>query len=333
MILENKMNDNLWGEAIHTAIYLKNRSLTHSKNSPPYQLWTGQYHNLSHLIPFGRQAFSHIPKEKRSKWEKNGEECRVLGYEGTDQYRVLVGNKIKIVRDIRIVNLKHGGAENTGLKINEDTPVEQVIQFSSESEDENGLEKSSGGITRTQASFRLRRENAGKFTSTRYQHEAFLATNSLDSDEPDSYTEAVNSVMTPERNIAIAVELKSITDNGTWEMVDLPGGRTPVKCGWVFRVKRGAEGEVIRYKARLVAKGFTQRYGIDYLETFALVVKLTSLCIILALAAARNYEIDQTDIKTAYLLGKLEEEIYMEIPEGLVVGGSSSLGRERYANC
>jgi len=104
----------------------------------------------------------------------------------------------------------------------------------------------------------------------------------------------------------------------------LPRGRTPVKCRWVFRVKRGAEGEVIRYKARLVAKGFTQRYGIDYLETFALVVKLTSLRIILALAAARNYEIDQTDIKTAYLLGKLEEEIYMEIPEGLVVEESSS---------
>jgi len=78
------------------------------------------------------------------------------------------------------------------LKSQEDTPVEEIIQLSSESEDENGLEKSSGGITRTQASFRPRRENPGKFTSTRYQHEAFLATTYLDADEPDSYTEAVN---------------------------------------------------------------------------------------------------------------------------------------------
>jgi len=295
MILENKMNDNLWGEAIHTAVYLKNRSPTHIKNSTPYQLWTGQRPNLSHLIPFGTPAFSHIPKARRSKWAKNGEQCRVLGYEGTNQYRVLVGSKIKIVRDIRIV--KNGEGEN--LKSQEDTPVEEVIQLSSESEDENGLEKSRGGITRTQASFRPRRENAGKFTSTRYQHEAFLATTSLDADEPDSYTEAVNSVKAPEWNIAIADELKSITDNGTWEIVDLARGRTQVQCRWVFRVKRGAEGEVIRYKARLVAKGFTQRYGIDYLETFGPVVKLTSLRIILALAAPRNYEIDQTDIKTA----------------------------------
>jgi len=328
MILENKMNDNVWGEAIHTAVYLKNRSPTCSKNSTPYQLWTDQRPNPSHLIPFGTQAFSHIPKAKRSKWEKNGEECQVLGYEGTNQYRVLVGSKIKIVRDIRIVNLKHGEAENTGLKIQENKPVEAVIQFSSESEDDNGLEKSSGGITHTQASFRPRRENASKLTFTRYHHEAFLATTSefLDSDEPDSYAEAVNSVMLLEWNIAIAEDLKSITDNGTWEIVDLPRGPTPVKCRWVFRVKRGAEGEVIRYKAHLVAKGFTQRYGIDYLETIAPVVKLTSLRIILALAAARNYEIDQTDIKTAYLLGKLEEEIYMEIPQGLAVENSENRG-------
>jgi len=113
----------------------------------------------------------------------------------------------------------------------------------------------------------------------------------------------------------------------------LPRGRTAVKCHWVFRVKRGAEGEVIRYKARLVAKGFSQRYGIDYLETFALVVKLTSLCIILALAAARNYEIDQTDIKTAYLLGKLEEEIYMEIPECLSVEENIGSGSRKRKVC
>ena len=69
----------------------------------------------------------------------------------------------------------------------------------------------------------------------------------------------------------------------------------------------------------MVAKGFTQRYGIDYLETFAPVVKLTSLRIILALAAAHDYEVDQTDIKSAYLLAKLDEEIYMDIPEGLIV--------------
>ena len=75
--------------------------------------------------------------------------------------------------------------------------------------------------------------------------------------------------------------------------------------------------EIVRYKARLVAKGFTQQYWIDYLETYAPVVKLTSLRIILVLAAFYNCEIHHGDIKTAYLLGKLNNEIYMDIPEGV----------------
>jgi len=67
MILENQFHDNLWAEAIHTAVYLKNRCPTTSKISTPYQLWTGQQANLSHLIPFGTGAFHHIPQPKRSK--------------------------------------------------------------------------------------------------------------------------------------------------------------------------------------------------------------------------------------------------------------------------
>ena len=94
-------------------------------------------------------------------------------------------------------------------------------------------------------------------------------------------------------------------------------------------MKRGAGGEVIKYKVRLVAKGFTQRYGIDYLETFPLVMKLTSLLIILALAAARDYEVDQTDIKRASLLAKLNEEIYMDIPEGLEVAKEGTSNGKR----
>jgi len=102
-------------------------------------------------------------------------------------------------------------------------------------------------------------------------------------------------------------------------LTELPVDRTPVRCKWIFKEKKGAEGETVRYKARLVAKGFTQQYGIDYLETYAPVVKLGSLRILLAIAAFKDYEIHQGDIKTAYLQGKLTEEIYMEIPEGIQV--------------
>ncbi len=81
----------------------------------------------------------------------------------------------------------------------------------------------------------------------------------------------------------------------------LPAGRKPVSCKWVFKIKQGANGEVERYKARLVARGFTQTYGVDYNETFAPVIKFTSIRCILALAALEDMEIHQMDVKTASL--------------------------------
>jgi len=318
MILDSQTSDNLWAEAIHTAVYLHNRSPTSAKNKVPYELWTGQHPDLSRLIPFGTPAIYHIPI-RRTKWQSSGEQCKVVGYEGTNQYRVIARGRITITRDIRII--KRAKEMETTETVGEEPANAIDIESDTESEEETvSLKKNKPLVIPTLASTRTRRETAGKFTSTRFQKEAFLATaRTLDPDEPPSYTEALNSAQAPQWMAAIEDELKSIMDNQTWELTELPKGRTPVKCRWTFRVKRGAGGEVIKYKARLVAKGFTQRYGIDYLETFAPVVKLTSLRIILALAAARDYEVDQTDIKSAYLLAKLDEDIYMDIPEGLRV--------------
>ena len=96
----------------------------------------------------------------------------------------------------------------------------------------------------------------------------------------------------------------------------LPVGRRAIGCKWVFKIKRRADGSIDRYKARLVAKGYSQLYGIDFTETFAPVVRFSSLRAILAIAAAADYEIHQMDVKTAFLNGDLDEDIYMEQPEG-----------------
>lgn len=109
--------------------------------------------------------------------------------------------------------------------------------------------------------------------------------------------------------------------NGTWEVVPLPPGRGTVKCRWVFEIKPGYEGVPELYKERLVAKGFAQKYGVDYNETFAPVVKLPTLRTILALVAANDLKVLQLDVKTAFLYGRLDEEIYMRQPEGYVVEG------------
>jgi hypothetical protein len=107
--------------------------------------------------------------------------------------------------------------------------------------------------------------------------------------------------------------------------VELPTGRNPIGSKCVFKKKLNAEGKVEKYKARLVAKGYSQVEGIDFGEIFSLVAKLTSIRLLLSVAAAFDFEIEQMDVKTTFLHGDLEEEIFMKQPEGYVVKGKKEL--------
>jgi transposase InsO family protein len=134
---------------------------------------------------------------------------------------------------------------------------------------------------------------------------------------PTSYDEAISGPQKRQWETAINEELQSLASNDVWQLVDAPKGANIVSCKWVFKIKRLPNGQIDRYKARLVARGFSQRYGIDYDETFAPVVRMESLRILLAIAAVEDMEVHQMDVVTAYLAGELEEEIYMAPPQGL----------------
>jgi len=114
-------------------------------------------------------------------------------------------------------------------------------------------------------------------------------------------------------------EIKSIKDRNTWTLVDCPPDRKPIKCCWVFAKKLDG-----RFKACLVAKGFSQIYGEDYDETFSPVTRFETVWLLLAYACWNDWEIESLDVKTAFLYGQLNEEIYMEQPEGFKVPGSSN---------
>ena len=116
--------------------------------------------------------------------------------------------------------------------------------------------------------------------------------------------------------MAMEEEINALTKNKTWEVVDRPANSRPIKNKWVFKVKLNPEGQIDRYKARLVAKGFTQIETIDYKETYAPVASMNTIRIFFAVANLRCMEIAQFDIKTAFLYGDLEEEIYMDYPDG-----------------
>ena len=145
-------------------------------------------------------------------------------------------------------------------------------------------------------------------------------------DEPLTVTEAMGRDDSwKDWKEAMESEFQSLIDNKTWELVPLPKGHKSIGCKWIFKIKYSSDGSVERYKARLVALGYLQKEGIDYTETFAPVAKMTSIRTLLALAATDDAEIHQMDVKTAFLNGDLEEEIYMNQPQGFITKGKEKM--------
>ncbi len=113
---------------------------------------------------------------------------------------------------------------------------------------------------------------------------------------------------------AMKEKFNALVKNKTWELVRLPPEKKAVRCKWVFTVKQTLEGKVDMYKARLVAKGYSQTYGIDYDETFAPVVKMSTMRVLVSCAVNFRWPLHQLDVKNAFLYGDLQEEVYIEIP-------------------
>jgi hypothetical protein len=120
----------------------------------------------------------------------------------------------------------------------------------------------------------------------------------------------------PHWQAAIQHEYSSLIDNGTWEVVDLPPDRVVVNNMWIYKVKSDTVGDVSRFKARLAAKGCSQRAGFDYTETFSPVIRMASLRLFFAIAAARDLELCQLDIDTAFIYAPIKEDVYIRQPLG-----------------
>lgn len=143
--------------------------------------------------------------------------------------------------------------------------------------------------------------------------------------EPLSYEEAVRG---PEQDLwkaAMREEYDSLMKNNTWSLVELPNGRKPVGCKWVYKRKEDVCGNVSKFKARLVAQGFSQQAGVDYDAVFAPVATQPTFRILLTVAGYKRMTVRHLDVKSAYLHGQLQEEIYMQQPKGFTVRGKEHL--------
>ena len=116
--------------------------------------------------------------------------------------------------------------------------------------------------------------------------------------------------------------MSSLQENGVYELVDRPAGKKVVKSTWVLRIKTNELGEIEKYKARVVAKGFSQVEGIDYDQILSSTVRFESIRQMVVLGPSRGLLMHQMDVTTAFLYVPLEEEVFMEQPEGTIEEGN-----------
>jgi transposase InsO family protein len=167
-------------------------------------------------------------------------------------------------------------------------------------------------------SLRLQNQAVGLRLPCRLDEEYALKTSQISGPAvPNTLAEAKRSPNWSQWAEAMLEEIKSLLEKDTWSILPLPPGAKKIPCRWVFTLKHAPDGTIIRYKARLVAQGFRQVPGIDYFDTYAPVSGASTIRVILSHAAAKDLEIRQLDVKTAFLNGRLDEEIWITPPEGL----------------
>ena len=294
-----------------------------------------------------------VPKEQRSKLNDKPTSCIFIGY-GDDEfgYRLWDLEKQKTVRSKDVMFHEHEtiedmeknvrGAKLTYVGIVEltlgqtssENATNEVEMFESEpgmeleepviEEEESGDDSDMGGVDQgeqippLEEGPQLRQLTRERQPSIRYPSSEYILI--VDEGEPESFQEIQSHKDKDCWIKAMQEEMNSLGKNDTYKLTELPKGRKALKNKWAFKLKNDNK-KLLKYKARLVVKGFDQNQGIDFDEIFSPVRKMCSIRVLLGLAANMNLELEQLDVKTTFLCGDLDEEIFMEQLEGFKVKG------------
>ena len=260
--------------------------------------------NVNYLKVWGCLAKVAVPKPKKVKVGPKTIDCVFIGYaQNSNAYCFLV-HKSEIL-DIHV---------NTIIESSDASFFENIFPYNIVYESIDNNKRSRDTISRSDPKEDEPTRSKRQRTSSSFGPD-FLTY--LLENEPRTFKEAVTFPEAPFWKEAINSEVQSILSNHTWKLVDLPPGNNPLQCKSIFKRKMKADGVIDKYKARLVVKGYKQREGLDYFDTYSPVTRITSIRMLNALAAVYKLEIHQIDVKTAFLNGDLEEEIYLEQPGDL----------------
>ena len=318
MLLDSRLEDIFWAEAVNTATYLHSRSPSASLHGrTPYEVLHNTKPELQHLRRFGSAAFKLIPPEQRNgKFASHSRQCLMLGYvhDTTKIWRLWDPIESRV---IQASNVKFDEALMAGERIIDELVKDTLHELANSehtsderSDDEARTDAISSGMLIEITKDKLKDQDLARLQQSQIsesKNEVLL--------EPKNYAEALVSDQHAGWRTAMKEEFASLKTNETW--VYVPAGRHHIiGSRWVFRIKTNTDGST-RLKARVVIKGYEQVEGSDYGETFAPVAKLVSFRLLLAMAAKNAWFIDHMDVVTAFLNPPVEEEIYMQAPEGI----------------
>ncbi|KAM1470398.1 hypothetical protein ACFX11_041122 [Malus domestica] len=324
MLHDKSMPYFLWAEAVHTAVYILNRSPTKALNNlTPFEAYSGRKPGVGHLKVFGSVCYVHIPSEIRQKLDAKSVKGVFVGYATCEKgYRVFdpCTKKLILSRDVVFDETitwnwkKHSENSVAVTHIQNSHELGEIQDSASSSYTSSHTEEQESS---THESVEI--PQSYDHTPVKWRNiNDIMAQCNLCIVEPEKFEEAAQDQAWIK---AMEEELQMIEKNGTWELVDRPSDKQVIGVKWVFKTKLNLDGSVQKNKARLVAKGYVQKPGIDYNETFAPVARLDTIRTLIALAAQRSWKLYQLDVKSAFLNGELQEEVYVDQPEGFVVNG------------
>lgn len=304
MLASSGLPSNLWGEAILSACYILNRVPFKKSDKTPYELWKGRQPSYAYFKVWGCLAKVATPRSKKTKIGPKTVDCVFLGYpEHTSAYRFMVIGENTIMESRDAVFFEHIFPLGSGPHKRVRDDLSDVPSTSQPPSLDAETEPRRSNRVRTEKIF------GPDFVTLTVES------------EPQTYKKAMTSPEAPFWEEASNNEWDSIQQNETWELVDLPPGSKTIGCKWVFKRKLRTDGTIEKHKARLVDKGYRQQEGLDFFDTYSPVTRITSIRMLIAIASIYDLHIHQMDVKTAFLYGELNEEIYMDQPEGFVVKG------------
>jgi len=354
LLLQSGLPPTFWAEAVATACYIRNRCPTSTlKGKTPCEVWTGELPRLSHMKTFGSTVYVLNKDTSKDKFGARSNKGIFIGYPRESKgYRVWLpdSRKIVVARDVEFLEktpetsedsnefdfLQEPDQERIMVSDDDETAAKDVeftfanpvapttVGVGQQPEDVGNAPRGRGRpkILRTGSRGRPRKlyqpshstgtdepEIPTEILNDEFEDDVFAAPAEV------SVPEAMNSKEKDEWDHAIQSEVKSLLKNDTLKIVTRKKGQNIIGSRLVLTNKYGPNGSIQRRKARIVAKGYSQKYGVDYYQTFAPVARLETIRLLMAIAVQYGLKVHQIDVMTAYLNARLDEEVVMEIPE------------------